>query len=185
LPSPIAHSAAGYVAYRVLDRRLFHGVDEEPGRPWFSSLAVSGLSLLPDADSVYGLAQDEVSRYHNSGTHSLLVGLGVASLVGAWAAWRQRARFLTWFLFSLAGYGSHVILDFFSSRRGVMLFWPLSSRRFKYPVKLFYGMRWSASITSKHHVITLVTETAFAAVLFLLLRLGGGSRRDRVAEESL
>jgi hypothetical protein len=74
-----------------------------------------------------------------------------------------------------------VVLDFFSGRRGVMLFWPLSSWRFKHPVKLFYGTRWSAGIASKHHLLTAATEIGFAVVALLLLRLARRSPMTDVA----
>jgi membrane-bound metal-dependent hydrolase YbcI (DUF457 family) len=181
LPSPIAHSVTGYIAYRAFERRFSDSADNGAGHHCTTLLAATGLSLLPDVDSLLGIARDDMWRYHNNGTHSLLAGLGIALLVGSWAALRRCSCPLTWFLLSLVCYESHVVLDFFSGRRGVMLFWPLSSRRFKHPVKLFYGTRWSAGIASKHHLLTAATEIALAVVALLLLHLAGRSPMSDVA----
>jgi hypothetical protein len=171
VPSPIAHSAVGYVIYRAFRGCLLaEGDNQETGALALLTLS-SGLSLLPDVDALAGLALDDMRGIHNNLTHSLVTGAGVATLSGAWATRKRRSRFLDWFLFTLCCYESHVLMDFFSSRRGVMLLWPFTSRRFMRPVKLFYGFRWSRPLTSREHVLTAITETTFVLAIHFMLKL--------------
>jgi membrane-bound metal-dependent hydrolase YbcI (DUF457 family) len=125
-------------------------------------LVTAGLSLLPDIDSTAGFLWQDFGRYHNNGSHSLIVGLAVALVIGGLVWWRKRSGFVYWFGLVLLCYQFHIILDFFTVGRGVMLFWPLSSVRFESPVKLFYGLHWSDGLVSIRHIWTLLNELAFA-----------------------
>ncbi|NIV75262.1 MAG: hypothetical protein GWN37_10615, partial [Gammaproteobacteria bacterium] len=44
------------------------------------------------------------------------------------------------FLLTLVCYELHVLLDYLTVGRGVMLLWPLSAERFAPPIYLFYGL---------------------------------------------
>lgn len=182
VPSPIAHATAGYVLYRLSrpgspaqGRKVF-------GRLPVLLLAAIGVSLLPDLDSALGIAFGDFGRYHNNGTHSLLVGLLLAALAGGFAGRRQPGAAWRWALFAFSGYASHVLLDFFTvGGRGVMAFWPLTEARFESPVKLFYGVRWSEGLFSVDHLWTIANELTFLAIVLILpllwRRLDTGLRR--------
>jgi hypothetical protein len=126
---------------------------------------------MPDLDSVLGIVAGDFKRFHNNATHSLVVGLGVASVIGGVASLKSRSRSATWFLVALSCYESHVIMDFFTHGRGVMAFWPLTSGRFLSPVTAFYGLHWSDGVLSMRHLVTMITELAFTLLMVLIVRL--------------
>lgn len=164
MPSPIAHLTAGYVVYR-LSRN--HEPKPSLRHPqWGPALLwlAGGLSLLPDIDSAAGVLLGDFARYHNNATHSLLVGTGIALGFAAVMKWRT-GSFGFWFLFALACYNLHILMDAATWSRGVKALWPLSDQRFLSPVYLFYGLHWSNGLASSKHLVTIATELAFAAVV--------------------
>lgn len=167
MPSPIAHTTMGYVIHRLYrgrgPKRSLRQLGPLPGL----LLLAAGLSLLPDIDSIAGILLQDFGRYHNNGSHSLFVGLAVAVAIGSLVWWRKQSGFVYWFGLVLLCYQFHIILDFFTVGRGVMLFWPLSAARFESPVKLFYGLHWSDGLVSVKHIWTLLNELAFALIAVL------------------
>jgi membrane-bound metal-dependent hydrolase YbcI (DUF457 family) len=130
-----------------------------------------GLSILPDLDAGVGIALGNMARYHNNFAGTPGFGLAVALAVGtvAWAF--RRSAFRPAFLLTFLLYSLHVLMDFFTVGRGVMVFWPISVQRIQPPFHLFYGLRWSDGIFSERHFITFASELCFLAVLFLAVRL--------------
>jgi inner membrane protein len=172
----------GYLIYRVARRGRL-----EPRRLYLRSLPALLVvsvtaSLLPDIDAAVGFTSGDFGRYHNNGTHSLVSGLLVALSGALFLAWKDRTQFLNWFWVIFFSYGSHVILDFFTQGRGVMLFWPFTSERFGSPVKLFLGVRWSEGWISIEHFWTLVTELIFVLIIGLVVWALG--RREGVTDRS-
>ena len=171
MPSPIAHAAMGYVIYRGV-RRWPSGERRLAGLPVLL-LFTAGLSLLPDLDILLGLATGDFARYHNNGSHSLVIGLAIA-LAAAWfARWRWGGAFLTWFGAAYPSYALHVLMDaLVLEGRGVMLFWPFSTERYLSPVCFFFGVRWSTTPwTLDHLVTTIASELLFALLAFWLSAL--------------
>lgn len=125
---------------------------------------------MPDLDFAPGLLLGDFDQFHNTVSNSLLVGLLIAFLVGAIVWIKRRQRFIFWGGFALLCYEVHVIMDYFTIGRGVMLFWPFSTERFEPAVKLFYGLHRSAGWISIQHLWTLLTEIAFTLIVLLLLR---------------
>lgn len=168
MPSPLAHTTAGYAVYRLLRRRRS---DWEP-QVWrlpLILLVTLVFSILPDFDTVAGILAGDIGRYHNQGTHSLVVGLLVALFFAVLLARGRMHAFKAWFPPLLLSYELHVLMDVVTlGERGVMLLWPLSSARFDVPFTLFYGVRWSEGIFAWQHLVTLATEAVFA-----LLVIGG------------
>jgi inner membrane protein len=136
--------------------------------------------MLPDIDGVFGILAGDFGRFHNNGTHSLVLGFAIAFLV-AGAIWiKQRSGFISWFTITFLSYGSHVLLDFFTyGGRGVMLLWPFTSQRFESSVKLFYGVRWSEGFLAVEHLVTLTTELLFVLLVITILQITRWNR-DRV-----
>jgi membrane-bound metal-dependent hydrolase YbcI (DUF457 family) len=160
----------GYVIHRICGgRKSKLGSGRLGPLPGLFILA-AGLSLLPDIDSVAGFLLRDFGRFHNNGSHSLLIGLAVASAVGGLAWWVKRSGFVDWFTLVLLCYQFHIILDYFTVGRGVMLLWPLSSARFQSSVKLFYGLHWSDGIMSVNHVWTLLNELGFVVLAVFVMR---------------
>jgi membrane-bound metal-dependent hydrolase YbcI (DUF457 family) len=163
----------GYVIYKVFQAR-------GPGRslgqlgPMPGLLILTaGLSLLPDIDSIAGFLLQDFGGYHNSLSHSLFVGLVVALLIGGVIWWAKRSGFVEWFAIVLLCYQFHIVFDFFTVGRGIMLFWPLTLARFQSPVKLFMGLHWSDGLVSLNHVWTLLSELGFAVLVALVMHFLG------------
>ena len=156
MPSPLAHAAAGYALYRIL--RVSGAAEPRLLR------ATIAFSLLPDVDSLVGLAGRNFYRYHNNITHSFGFVMVAGILTGTLFGWRK-GRFWRWFSAGSLAYSFHLGLDYWATRRGLLLLWPFSSRRFISPVKLFYGFQWGRGIWSITHVWTLLTELLFSLAL--------------------
>ncbi len=142
------------------------------------------LSLLPDVDAALGLLLGDLGAYHNAGMNSLLVVLCVSLLVAGLAWLRWRPGFRVWLALSLLCYSLHVLADYLTWGRGVMLFWPFTAERFAPPVYLFYGLHWSDGWVSVRHIWTLLTELVFAAILLTALVLYSRWKGRRVGREA-
>jgi hypothetical protein len=165
MPSPIAHIAAGFAICRIRDGR-----GASRSRPPGLLGACVGLSLLPDLDAALGIALGNLGRYHNNFAGSPAFGALVALVVAGGVmlvrrAWARQALILTFVCYEV-----HVLMDFLTVGRGVMLLWPLSTERFAPPFHLFFGLRWSHGLASTLHLVTIVTELLFAIALFISLR---------------
>jgi membrane-bound metal-dependent hydrolase YbcI (DUF457 family) len=164
MPSPIAHTAAGYALYRLLAAPR---LEEETslGRSFPRLLLIVALSMLPDLDFLPGLLLNEFDRFHNTFSNSLLLAFPVALLIAAIFSFKQKSRFLFWFGFVFLCYELHVVMDYFTVGRGVLLFWPISSERYQPAFKLFYGLHRSDGWFSIRHLWTLLSELAFVALI--------------------
>ena len=168
MPSPIAHTAIGYLIFKVQRRG-----DVRKGQKWTRAVAptlivVLGLSILPDLDSVAGILMGDFGSYHNNWTHSLLIGLGVALVIGSLVWLMRHSGFGRWFIITLLCYELHVVMDYFTIGRGVMAFWPFSLERFASPVPVFYGLRWSDGWLSTRHLFTITTEVGFIILVVII-----------------
>ena len=165
MPSPIAHAAMGYLVYRAIRPRVPEEASAYVGPVPRLLIAAVSLSLVADLDSVPGILSGNFERFHNNFTNSLVFGLAIATAVGAVAWLNRRAGFRRWFAIALVSYELHVLMDFFTIGRGVMLVWPFSPDRLEPPVHLFYGLRWSEGLASPRHLVTLMTELGFVGFL--------------------
>jgi membrane-bound metal-dependent hydrolase YbcI (DUF457 family) len=186
MPSPLIHTTAGYVLYRLTrprgsDRRS--GLFSRISSPKLLAAAI-GYSLLPDLDSVPGLLTGDMARYHNNMAHSLAAAVLVGLATGLIARVGFKASFKTWFVLSAVPYALHMLMDFFTVSRGVMLAWPLTDARFLAPFTLFYGLRWSEGLVSEHHVMTLVTELPVVVISVLLVHRISTRRRSEAPAAS-
>lgn len=173
MPSPIAHVAVG-LAVGLIAEKLVNKRESESslqgGSPFLALkngyvfVAVVA-SMLPDLDGFVGLALSDFGRYHNNLSHSFAFGL-FASLLATFVIARfvSAAKLYVFGLIFLC-YSLHILMDAASVTRGVMLLWPLNENRFGLPWPLFYGVRWSEGFASWHHLISLLNELIFAAVL--------------------
>jgi hypothetical protein len=114
----------------------------------------------------------------------------MALTAGGLAWWRKRSGFVYWFGLVLLCYQLHIVLDFFTVGRGVMLFWPLSVVRFSSPIKLFYGLHWSEGFISIQHIWTLLNELGFTVLLvwavhYLERKIGFSKRTSSPLKQSL
>lgn len=170
MPSPFAHITVGYAIYRIFRNKLSE--NDHPKVKLFPVvlLVTVILSMLPDVDSILGIVMGDLGRYHNNGTHSLVVGLIVATVSAGIILWRFHYSFATWFIVALLAYEMHVFMDFFTIGRGVMLFWPFSYERYSSPIMMFYGLHWSDGIISIRHLWTFFTEMIFLTLVYAIFR---------------
>ena len=171
MPSPIAHIAAGYAIYYLNQVRQPQMKGKSIGPLPTPLVVAAGFSLLPDVDSMVGLAMGNFGRYHNNATHSLVVGLGIALIFAAIMQWQQKQGFGYWFMLALLSYEMHVLMDSATISRGVMAFWPFTTNRYLLPFRLFYGFHWSQGWLSISHLWTFSTEGVSAAVLITAVHL--------------
>jgi hypothetical protein len=184
VPSPLAHGVIGYAVYRLYRPRE----KLAPGGPSSKSVlplaAALGVSLLPDADAALGLLLGDLGTYHNNIVNSLFVGLGVSLLLASFLRLGWRTRFWPWLGLVLLCYELHVLADYLTWGRGVMLFWPFTPERFTPPVYLFYGLHWSDGLVSIRHLWTVLSELGFAALLLAVLELYSRRRERGVVSRS-
>ncbi|NQU39463.1 MAG: metal-dependent hydrolase [Lentisphaerae bacterium] len=166
MPSPIAHLSVGLAIHETV-RRYFRVGDGRIGRLFFFAL-VMGLSILPDFDSIFGLLLHDFGRYHNNLTHGLLSGVVIGLLAGLAAHLLRRTDALRWAALGAGCTLVHILMDFCTEGRGVMLLWP-STTRYTAPLKLFFGLHWSQSVTSPMHAVTLLNELPLAVLVLLLV----------------
>ncbi|MCB0195215.1 MAG: metal-dependent hydrolase [Anaerolineae bacterium] len=169
MPSPIAHTAAGYVVYKFYGLKE-HKVFDTVGNNSTAFILAFVFSLMPDLDVIPAFFAGNVSYFHNNFTHSLGSGLIVALIVGATCQMIQGRGFKYWSILALLCYELHVVMDYFTVGRGVMLFWPLSNERYEPAITVFYGLRRSNGLLTLDHVWTLINELCFVLLLLILMR---------------
>lgn len=185
LPSPIIHTAAGYLIYSLFRHRLILNQDRRINRSIFMLLIVVLISLAPDFDAIPGIIIRDFGQYHNQITHSFFFGLFVALLVSAFIWWWKKTNFLLWFFILWGAYSLHLILDYFTyGGRGMMLLWPISAARFRSNVSLFYGVHWSKGWLTVDHLITLITELVLLLIIAVAIQFIRGWKTRRTASPS-
>jgi inner membrane protein len=126
----------GHVAVGLAAARLYTGAAVSENRGMKAALAFSAVSLLPDCDMLGRAAglPDSALLGHRGALHSF----AFAVLVGLAA--RIFARSGRAALFSFAVAASHGALDMLDTGAlGVAYFWPLTDRRFFWPLRFLPG----------------------------------------------
>lgn len=170
MPSPIAHLSVGYFLYYLFARRI-PAWQWKAARPWRFSIIVAAfffLSMAPDLDALVGIATGNLGRYHNQWTHSLVACIGAALIFGVCLQMLLRDRIRYWIAAAFCCYGTHLLMDICSYGRGIMALWPLTDERFLSPVLLFVGLHWSQDLWHPMHLLTLINELLFTAILLAL-----------------
>ena len=166
MPSPLAHAAVGYLIYKAITLRRPSSVRVQGGHLPPVLMLTVGMSVFPDVDVLAGIAAGDIQAFHNAAMSSLAAAF-LASLLAA-ALFSVKYREKPFFPFAVAFlcYGIHLLMDFFTSGRGVMLLWPFVTDRFVSPVKLFYGFHYSDGLLSLRHFWTALTEILFILFVF-------------------
>lgn len=129
------------------------------------------LSMAPDLDAFVGLIAGDLGRYHNQWTHSLVACMGATILFGACLRVLLHGRFRYWMAAAFCCYGAHLLMDICSYGRGIKALWPFTHERFLSPVLLFIGFHWSQGPWHPLHLLTLLNELLFIAILLALGKL--------------
>ena len=165
MPSPYAHMIAGSML--TMPRLVTSPLS------WRQKEDIATLflfSILPDLDAIPGLLTGNLPAYHNQITHTIAFGLGSCLAASALRRILPNApSFRNTFALTSAAYGLHLLMDWFTPGRGLMLFWPLSHQRFASPFPLFYGLRHSDGLLSSRHIITFASESLTMLPLAALL----------------
>lgn len=179
MSSPVSHLATGYAIYRVLlayDPKV-------AGLPRGTRLLTASLfSMAPDADFIAGWLAHDFPAYHNNVSHSFAFG-AVVCLAAALAVNRlvPTIRRLPFWLFSFACYAGHILVDYATRGRGVMLFWPFLNERLSSPILLFSGVSWSKGFATTDHLWTLLNDAIYGAIAIGLAELWARQIRRRKA----
>lgn len=169
MPSPVAHLSMGLFLWFSLKPFLKNLVAVLPRGEMVLWMGFLFFSMFPDLDAVLGIITGDMGRYHNQGTHSLLVGI-TASLGMAYLGNRlfKGAGFRLWLLWILPAVMLHILMDTFCFGRGVKLAWPFSSDRVQAPMEIFGGLHWSEGLWSPSHIFTVIEELRFSLLLILV-----------------
>ncbi len=117
-------------------------------------------ALFPDVDTAFGK--------HRKTLHSLPV-LGI---IIAYPVYFGNLQFV-WI-----GVATHYLLDVVGSKRGIALFYPLSSTEYGLPIGVTTSSKWADTFTV---AITLGELAALAAVQFFVVDLNTGTPREATA----
>lgn len=139
MPTPVAHTLAGYAFARLSPKRA--------GRlPLFMLVLILFAANAPDMDFIPGLLVGRPSDFHSGITHSL----GFALLISAFMAGAlsfKTGRFLPNFLLFLGAYLTHMLLDYLNPDGrppyGIPALWPFSSQYFISSTPVFLGVHHS------------------------------------------
>ncbi|HMP89141.1 MAG TPA: metal-dependent hydrolase [Kiritimatiellia bacterium] len=166
MPSPLAHIAVGVIIGATASRNI----PEKKARWTVVGVCVL-FSMAPDFDLIAGFLLRDIGAYHNQFTHSPAFGIAACLLLTPLIKWLLPGYTLsrTFGLLFLC-YGLHIFMDFLTYGRGLKLLWPISEERFRPPVLLFYGVRWSDGLFTAKHFITLANELVFAGICFWAYR---------------
>jgi inner membrane protein len=161
MPSPIVHAVAGYALaqFLPLEQPLSHRLQHWKLPTFYSVFmaAAADLDFIPQL--IFG------GNFHRGLSHSLLFtvvfGAIAAGVASAW--WKTSYQKLL--NCSLILYGSHLLLDYFSSGRGIKLFLPVVDRFYKAPIELFPGLEYSEGLWHVSHIPTLIFEFVLCAIV--------------------
>lgn len=180
MPSPVAHISAGlFLSWRLRNKlRPLPVLFNHPAL--LPAALFAAFSVLPDMDTVAGLLAGDMGRYHNQQSHSLFVAFAVCVLSALPAAHAVKSiSYRTWLGILFLPYSTHIIMDYFCYGRGVKMFWPVTSARYRAPLEIFYGFHWSRGWFHASHLYTLAEELAFASILALFTLLAVRISRRR------
>lgn len=164
MPSPIAHSISGYVLSQGLihrERALFkHSIFTSP----LVVLYAVAIANVPDLDFLpqWILGLDS----HRGPTHSLGQALLWSLVFSLIAMALRRSLFKPILLLTFALYGSHLLLDVFTSGGdGLPLLWPLSDVSFHSPISLFPAVHHSRGLFDPSHFVFITFELLYSVGL--------------------
>ena len=165
MPSPIAHSVSGYIIAKFLPlNQLIPSGYKRWGIHIFYPVLVAAAA---DFDFIPQLITGE--NYHRGLTHSLIFAIAFSAIIGLIFRYLWKCSYKIIFGLTLIFYGSHLLLDLFSEGRGIQLFWPFTDSYFQSPLIIFPGFHYSRGLWDSSHLIPLVFELTYSALLFWLV----------------
>lgn len=166
MPSPIAHSATGYIISRFLSTKYQQGRSFK--NPILSLVFVVLVANAADIDFIFESITGE--NYHRGFTHSLVFCIVFSIFVAAIDFICRRKIIPQLFWLTLILYSSHLLLDFFTSGgKGMLLFWPFSPDFYKSSWSLFPPVHHELSLFAPVHLIFISFELAYSFVIYSML----------------
>jgi inner membrane protein len=174
MPSPIAHAVSGYAIAQLFALKS----ETKQFSPLSGSLTLHGVGMGLAADLDFIPQFITGVRYHHGLTHSIVFAIAVAVYaVGLEMLWPRRFPKQMFWL-TLALYGSHLVLDFFTDGGdGIQLFWPFSLNYWRSPIPLFPSTHWSKPLFDPGHFLFVAYELGYAFCLWMGLRFLNNRRR--------
>ena len=163
MPSPIAHSVAGYLLAKSLPASRFS--DDRIHRWSLYIFYASFIAVVADFDFAAQILTGE--EYHRGMTHSILFALGFSAIAAAVVQVWKKFSYAKIFTLTLIFYSSHLLLDFFSYGRGIKLFLPFVDGFFRSPIIIFPGLHYSRGLIHISHLLPIGFE-----LLLSLLGIG-------------
>jgi inner membrane protein len=161
MPSPIVHAVAGYALAKFLplEQPRSHRLQQWKFPIFYSVFmaAAADLDFIPQL--LFG------GNFHRGLSHSLLFTLLFSAIAAFVASCWWKNSYQKLFGCSLILYGSHLLLDYFSSGRGIKVFLPFVDRFYKAPITLFPGLHYSEGLWHSSHLPTLIFEFVLCTIV--------------------
>jgi membrane-bound metal-dependent hydrolase YbcI (DUF457 family) len=126
--------------------------------------------MAPDLDAILGIINSDMATYHNNLTHSFFFGFMTCAVATPFVMWfMKETSFPKIFWLSYGCYAGHLIMDWMTYGRGLMLFWPVTDARFISPWIPFIGVRWSEGLWTRDHLHTIANELIIIGFCVLLV----------------
>ncbi|MGB3298850.1 MAG: metal-dependent hydrolase [Phormidesmis sp.] len=170
MPSPIAHSVAGYLvtSHPTLKKHLPRQVLSIVPIAAFYSVVISN---LPDLDFLPQIVTG--LNFHRGPSHSLLAAILVSGLLALMISYvRPRIQFKMLFGITFGLYSAHLLMDMFTAGgKGIPLLWPLSAQFVRSPLPLFPAVHHSRGLWDSSHLIFIGVELLYTLILLVGIRL--------------
>jgi inner membrane protein len=170
MPSPIAHAVTGYAIAQLFSLKTVHG-QEIVRRVSGLSLGLYsvGMAIAADLDFIPQFITGV--KFHHGPTHSIAFAIAVAFVAcgfqKVWPDYWPKSIFRL----TLALYGSHLLLDFFTDGGdGIQVFWPVNLGYWRSPVALFPSTHWSKPLFYPGHFLFLAYELGYSFCVWLGLK---------------
>ena len=166
MPSPIAHSATGYVIFKIFkleQKRILGKVS-----PVFEAITAIIISNVADLDFAFGFLSGE--NHHRGFTHSVSFALIFSIAIAFFSSKISRASLYKVFIFSSIIYGSHLLLDFFTTGGdGMLLLWPFSDNYYKSSFPIFPPVHHNLGLFAPIHIIFISFELTYVIAIYYVL----------------
>jgi inner membrane protein len=167
MPSPIAHAVSGYAIAQLFSLKS----ETKQFRPLSGSLTLHGVGMAMAADLDFIPQLITGVKTHHGLTHSIVFAIAVAVFAAGLKTLLPKRFPKRIFWLTLALYGSHLGLDFFTDGGdGIQLFWPVSLDYLRSPIPLFPSTHWSKPLFHPDHFLFVAYELGYAFCLWIGLR---------------
>ena len=168
MPSPIAHSISGYVIFRLFSiKNKAFKFSKKGIYQLFTILFTVFVANAADLDFI--LQSLTGKKFHRGLTHSLTFALLFSLLVALITRFSSKkiniCKQIFWLCLLL--YGSHLLLDFFTSGGdGMQILWPFNNGFYKSVAPLFPSVHHELGIFDPVHIKFVSFELFYSVILY-------------------